>query len=95
VVLENRRTLPTVHAMAQRHGVLPPDRVRLPGVRLRAALREGPQRAEPLVVRDDAALLPQGVDGHGRVVLRLFVDGTPGEVRVESRVGGQARAPLR
>ncbi|MFM8980455.1 MAG: M14 family metallopeptidase [Planctomycetia bacterium] len=95
VVVENRRTLPTVHGMALRHGVLPPDRVRLPGTRLRAALWVGPDGAEPLPVRGDAALLARGVPGQGRAVLRLFPEGEAREVRVESRVGGQARAEVR
>ncbi len=95
VVVENRRTLPTVHALAQRHGVLPPDRVRLPGTRLRAAVREGPSDPEPVEVQGDAALLPRGVGGHGRVVLRLYPEGPAAEVHVESRVGGRVAAPVR
>lgn len=95
VVVENRRTLPTVHAMALRHGVLPPDRVRLPGTRLRAAVLEGLEQAEPLEVQGDAALLPHGLPGQGRVVLRLYAEGEPREVRVESRVGGVARGEVR
>jgi hypothetical protein len=96
VGIENRRMLPTIHAMARRHRTLPPDRVRLPGARLAAALLLVPGAPpEVLDVRGDAALLPAGVPGDGRVRLRLYPQGEAREVRVESRVGGVARADLR
>jgi hypothetical protein len=99
VTVENRRMLPTIHAMARRHGTLPADRVSVPGVRLAAALRLVPGgEPEVLDVRGEAALLPEGVPGDGRVRVRLFpADGArpASEVRVVSRVGGVARAEVR
>lgn len=95
LTVENRQLQPTIHAMARRFGSLPPDRVRLPGVSLRAAVLKrvgGPDVA--LTVRGDAALLTEGVPGQGSVRLLLFADGTPTQVRVESRAGGVVTAPL-
>ncbi len=96
VRIENRGLQPTIHAMARRYDVLPADRVRLVGPRLRAATRLVPGGSDVvLAVRGDAALLPEGIPGEGSVRLRLFPEGPASEVRVESRVGGQARAAVK
>jgi hypothetical protein len=96
VTLANRGLQPTLHGMARRHRVLPPDRAQLLGADLRAALRVlpgGPD--EVLEVRGDAALLPEGIPGHGSVTLRLFPSKPADTVRIVSRTGGVAIAPVR
>jgi hypothetical protein len=95
VRVANRSLLPTVHEMAQRFRVLPPDRVALEGARVVAAVRERPgSAAEVLDVRAGAALLPDGVPGESSATLVLFADGVPTRVVAESRLGGVARMDL-
>jgi len=96
VHVENRRLQPTIHAMARRYAVLPADRVRLVGTPLRAATRLVPGGNDiVLEVRGDATLLPDGIPGEGSVRLRLFPEGAASEVRVESRVGGEASGQVK
>jgi murein tripeptide amidase MpaA len=94
--IDNRGLQPTIHAMARRYDVLPADRVRLVGARLRAATRLVPGGSDVVLeVRGDATLLPEGIPGEGSVRLRLFPEGPASEVRVESRVGGEVRAAVK
>jgi hypothetical protein len=95
VVVANRQITPTIPAMAQRFGTVAPDRVRLVGTRLRSAVRLVPGGVnEVLETRGDAALLPRGLPAQAQVRLLLFPEGTPGEVRVDSRTGGVARGKV-
>jgi hypothetical protein len=96
VTIRNRQIAPTIHGMARRFGTLPPDLVRFPGTRVRAAVRRvagGPDVV--LSVRGDAALLEEGIPGDGAVELLVFPEGTPAELRVESRTGGVVRGQVR
>jgi hypothetical protein len=96
VRIENRGMLPTIHEMARRFGVLPPDRVRVVGGTVVAAVRERTGLpGEVLEVKGGAALLPDGIPGTSSVALRLVVEGTPTEVVVESRLGGVATARVK
>ena len=81
--------------MAQRFATVPPDRVRLPGTRLRSAVRLVPGGVnEVLETRGDAALLPKGIPGQAEVRLLLFPEGAAGEVRVDSKTGGVVRGKV-
>jgi hypothetical protein len=96
ITVRNRQIAPTIHAMARRFGTLPPDAVRFPGARVRAAVRRvtgGPDVVLP--VRGDAVLLPDGVPGDGAVQLLVFPEGAVSDVRVESRTGGVIRGTVR
>jgi hypothetical protein len=96
VTITNRQITPTLPAMAQRFGTVPPDRVRLPGTRVRAAVRLVTGGVdEVLATRGDAALLPRGVPADGSVRLLLFPEGAAAEVRVESKTGGVVRGKVK
>lgn len=92
VVVANDGDLPTIHEMARRFAVLPPDRIRVEGATLLAAIEERPGRDAAVVrVRDGAAELPAGLRDRSHRTFVLFVEGDVEAVRYVSRVGGTAR----
>jgi hypothetical protein len=98
VTVENRGMLPTVSTWSERHGVLPPDELRVEGARVGAAVEvvKGSPPA-PLTVRAGRALLPGGLRGKSIRTFDLFVEAgdRAASVTVVSRVGGEASAPVR
>jgi hypothetical protein len=94
VKVENRALLPTVHAMARRHGTLPPDRLGVEGARVVGAVRERlGERPVVLEVEGGVALLPDGIPGTSTQTFVLYLDGSPARVRLDSRLGGLVSSP--
>jgi hypothetical protein len=98
VVVRNRALLPTISAWAQKHALLPPDRLGADVPVLAAVEAASPGRtAEPLPVREGQARLATGVRGTSTRTIDLFVDPgrRPATVTLDSRLGGVVRAPVR
>lgn len=95
VRVRNDALLPTIGELPRRLGVLPPDRIRLEGGTVTAALRLRAGRdADVLDVRAGEARLPEGVEGAGEVRVRLFVTGEAKAIVFTSRTGGTHRVAL-
>ncbi len=95
VTLTNDGLLPTIGAMAKKHGVLPPDRIRMSGAKIVAAVRRKTAApSTPLPVERGVVELEGGVPSKGRVMLRVFVEGDVTGASLSSRLGGEIDAAV-